>query len=114
VPDRNAGLQSLTDLAAYAGPKATIRTHGQSLIVVSSPFLPTVSSISATIRRSANSATGPLEGDAVKVTVFDLVNKLVSYSSVYKEGVHDIFGDDGTQFCVWTGKKQVRWVCCAT
>ena len=40
--------------------------------------------------------------------MFDLENKLVSYSSIFQDGIRDVFGEDGRQFCLWDGRREVR------
>lgn len=60
------------------------------------------------MRRSAISTAASSRGEAVKVTVFDLENKLVSYSSIFQDGVRDVFGEDDRQFCISDGRREVR------
>jgi hypothetical protein len=93
--------------AASKGSKASVRTHGQSIVMVSPPFMPAANSHSATIRRSA--AAGPVSArsNAAKVTVFDLENKFVSYSSVISAGVRELFGNDGQVFYILDGDGKV-------
>jgi hypothetical protein len=97
-----------TRFSLKLGSKAAITTHGPSIVVISPPFTPTPASHSATVRRSAISAGASSRGEAVKVTVFDLENKLISYSNVFQDGVRDVFGEDGRQFCLWDGRREVR------
>lgn len=77
-----------------AGPKHAIVVQRSNLIITSPPFYPTASSTSATVRNYVAKSGG--ESDIAKVTVFDLANKLVSYSGTYREGVRDVF-------CQWSG-----------
>ncbi|WRT68039.1 uncharacterized protein IL334_005014 [Kwoniella shivajii] len=90
---------------AYEGPKSSIAVFQHNLIIVSPPFYPSANSASATVRHyvSKTSATTNSEGvitnassDISKVTVFDLQNKLVSYSGTYRDGVREVF-------CQWNG-----------
>lgn len=77
--------------------------------MVSPPFVPAATSHSATIRRSAATGPTPSNGNAAKVTVFDLENKFISYSSVLPAGVKDIFGNDGQVFYVVDGDETVSF-----
>ncbi|KAJ9101766.1 hypothetical protein QFC21_003105 [Naganishia friedmannii] len=87
------GIEGKGAVLAYEGPKASIHTHGHSLVIVSPPFSPSASSNSATVRRAA-SVPEPGSSSSVvqsaKVSVFDLSNKFVSYSAVHKHGVQHI------------------------
>lgn len=87
------GIEGKGAVLAYEGPKASIHTHGHSLVIVSPPFSPSASSNSATVRRAA-SVPDPGSSSAAmqsaKVSVFDLSNKFVSYSAVYKHGVQHV------------------------
>ncbi|KAJ9113918.1 hypothetical protein QFC19_000113 [Naganishia cerealis] len=87
------GLEGRGAVLAYEGAKATIHTHGQSLVIVSPPLSPSASSNSATIRRAAAVSDLGSSSSAVqsaKVSVFDLANKFVSYSAIHKHGVQQI------------------------
>lgn len=77
------------------GPKSSIAIYRSNLIITSPPFYPTAGSNSATVRNYVAKTAGT-DGDIAKVTVFDLANKLVSYSGTYREGVRDVF-------CQWSG-----------
>lgn len=80
------------------GPKSSIAVFRQNLVIVSPPFLPSAGSKSATVRQyvtknvtsndAGNSATVPSE--IAKVTIFDLQNKLISYSGTFRDGVHEV------------------------
>jgi hypothetical protein len=89
------------------GAKASVRIHGQSLVMVSPPFIPAASSHSATVRRSAAAGPALLRSHAAKVTVFDLENKFISYSSVIASGVRELFGNDGQVFYILEGDGKV-------
>ncbi len=78
----------------------------QSVVIVSPPFTPSAASASGTVRRAAATA-GPTNGsgsgstgESAKVTVFDLENKFVAYSGVFKEGVRETFGTADQLFVV--------------
>ncbi|KAL7420528.1 Vacuolar protein sorting-associated protein 11 [Cryptotrichosporon argae] len=76
---------------AYEGPKSAIAVVGHSLVITSPPFVPSASSASATVRHYVN-RTGAQDGsDIAKVTVFDMQNKIVTYSGTFKDGVRDVF-----------------------
>lgn len=84
------GLEGRGAVLAYEGPKASIHSHGQSLVIVSPPFTPTANSNSGTVRRSAIGADASSSAQSAKVTVFDLTNKFLSHSAVYKRGVQHV------------------------
>lgn len=87
------GLEGRGAVLAYEGPKSSIHNLGKSLVIVSPPFTPSANSNSATVRRSAAAAsdsTSVSAATSAKVTVFDLVNKFVSYSGVHKHGVQHV------------------------
>lgn len=87
------GLEGRGAVLAYEGPKASIHNLGKSLVIVSPPFTPSANSNSATVRRSAaavSESTSSSSVSSAKVTVFDLVNKFVSYSAVHKHGVQHV------------------------
>ncbi|WVW84968.1 hypothetical protein I302_107004 [Kwoniella bestiolae CBS 10118] len=92
---------------AYEGPKSSIAVYNHNLIIISPPFYPSANSASATVRHyvskqanattsSEGSATSTSSSDISKVTIFDLQNKLVSYSGTYRDGVREVF-------CQWGG-----------
>ena len=101
----SAIAKTLKDLVL--GAKASIRAHGGSVVMVSPPFVPAATSYSATIRRSA--ASGPINSipTAAKVTVFDLDNKFISYSSVLAAGVKEVFGNHGQALYILDGEETV-------
>jgi hypothetical protein len=87
------GIEGKGAVLAYEGPKASIHTHGHSLVIVSPPFSPSASSNSATVRRAASvpdPGSSSAAAQSAKVSVFDLSNKFVSYSAVYKHGVQHV------------------------
>ncbi|WWC62862.1 uncharacterized protein I303_105460 [Kwoniella dejecticola CBS 10117] len=92
---------------AYEGPKSSIAIYRHNLIIISPPFYPSANSASATVRHyvsktsttttNSDGVTIPTStSDISKVTIFDLQNKLVSYSGTYREGVREVF-------CQWGG-----------
>lgn len=85
------GLEGRGAVLAYEGPKASIHSHGQSLVIVSPPFTPSANSNSGTVRRSAAvTDASTSSAQSAKVTVFDLTNKFLSHSAVYKHGVQHV------------------------
>ncbi|WVN86410.1 uncharacterized protein L203_101574 [Cryptococcus depauperatus CBS 7841] len=99
------GLEGRGAYYAYEGPKLSVSVYRHNLIMISPPFHPTVSSAPTTIRQYAkfNGETTAL-ADIATVTIFDLQNKIVSYSGTYRDGVRDvvcqwgaiyIYGDNG-------------------
>ncbi|WWC88408.1 uncharacterized protein L201_003319 [Kwoniella dendrophila CBS 6074] len=91
---------------AYEGPKSSIAIYQHNLIIISPPFYPSANSASATVRHyvskqsnittSSNGVSNTSTSDISKVTVFDLQNKLISYSGTYRDGVREVF-------CQWNG-----------
>jgi hypothetical protein len=75
------------------GPKSAISVYMNNLIITSPPFYPSAASASATVRNYASKAAvaGIETSDIAKITVFDLANKLVSYSGTFREGVREVF-----------------------
>ncbi|TFY60015.1 hypothetical protein EVJ58_g5412 [Rhodofomes roseus] len=75
---------------AYEGPKASIHTHRNYLVIVSPPIVPTATSASATVRNFAARANPSANKDITKVAVFDLENKFVAFSGTFNEGVREV------------------------
>jgi hypothetical protein len=94
------------------GPKAFIHTNRQTVIIVSPPFTPTAASASSTIRRAAASATinglGTPLNESAKLTIFDLENKFVAYSGVFKDGIRETFSSSDQVFVVGGDGKVSR------
>lgn len=95
---------------AVEGTKTTVLTFRNYLVIVSPPFVPAVGDGSATVRRFAASGRpgnvpGPTgakggnalgsgagtKGDISKVVVFDVENKYIAYSNVFRETVRQVF-----------------------
>ncbi|WWD18724.1 hypothetical protein CI109_103178 [Kwoniella shandongensis] len=100
---------------AYEGPKSSIAVFKHNLIITSPPFYPSAGSASATVRHYVSKAATNGDGvsssgttDIAKVTVFDLQNKLVSYSGTYKDGVRDVFCQWGNIFVLGGNSKLSR------
>ena len=83
------GLEGRGAVFAYEGPKASIHSHGQSLVIVSPPFTSTADSNSNPVRRAAVTADAS-SAPSAKMTVFDLTNKFLSHSAVYKHGIQHV------------------------
>lgn len=85
---------------AFEGPKTSILTHKNYLVIVSPPFAPNAGSASATVRRFVAKTPGVVGSgvDISKVTVFDVENKLVAYSNTFKQIVKDVFSCWGQLF----------------
>lgn len=69
------------------------------MIIVSPPFFPKQSNISATVRNYVARAAEPAlvsQQDISKITVIDVENKFVAYSGPVKEGVREVMfrGDE--------------------
>ncbi|TFY73016.1 hypothetical protein EWM64_g10996, partial [Hericium alpestre] len=76
---------------AYEGSKAAVCTHLNYLVIVSPPLAPSGGSASATVRNFAARNGSSSSSEITKVTVFDLENKLVAFSSTFTEGVREVF-----------------------
>ncbi|EMD38025.1 hypothetical protein CERSUDRAFT_113136 [Gelatoporia subvermispora B] len=74
---------------AYEGAKAMVHTHLNYMVIVSPPFSPSASAASATVRNFVAKSAGP-NGEITKVTVFDLENKIVTYSGTFTEGIREV------------------------
>lgn len=93
-------------IAALLGPKSSIHTHLNYLVIVSPPFIPSATNASATVRNFVAKTTLPDKTDVSKVTVFDLENKLVAYTGTFVEGVRAVVSGWGSIF-VLTNDGQV-------
>lgn len=73
-------------------------------LVVVTPAAPaSASAASATIRNYAKQQSGALPTSVGKVTIFDIENKFVAFSSTFEDGVKDIWEDGGR---LWVGSDQ--------
>jgi hypothetical protein len=88
------GMSLFRTEANITGPKSAIAVYKHNLIITSPPFFPTAGSNSATVRHFVSS--GGSNSDVSKVTIFDLQNKLISYSGTFKDGIREVF-------CQWSG-----------
>ncbi|KAG8947308.1 hypothetical protein FRC04_010884 [Tulasnella sp. 424] len=84
---------------AYEGPKSYLYCFKTYVIIVSPPFFPKPSNISATVRNYVARAPEPAlvsQQDISKITVIDVENKFVAYSGPVKEGVREVMfrGDE--------------------
>ena len=102
---------------AVEGTKTAVLTFRNYLVIVSPPFMPAVGDGSATVRRFAASGRpgnvpgptgakatnalasgGGAKGDISKVVVFDVENKYIAYSNVFRETVRQVFTGWGRLF----------------
>ncbi|KAF9012567.1 vacuolar membrane protein [Cyathus striatus] len=79
---------------AYEGPKSSIRSHLNYLVIVSPPFAPSSSNPSATVRNFV-ARTSDTGSEISKVTIFDLENKYVAYTGTFRQGVKDVVSQWG-------------------
>ncbi|ORY30605.1 putative vacuolar membrane protein [Naematelia encephala] len=95
---------------AYEGPKSSISVFRHNLIIASPPFFPSANSASATVRNyvSKAAASGSDGNDISKLTIFDLQNKVVSYSGTFKNGVREVFFQWGGVFVLGGDGKLSR------
>lgn len=88
-------------IAFEGGSKSLVHVHGRNVAFVSPPFAKQPNGSGG----GATAAAGGLPGspNAAKLTVFDLSNKFVAYSSVFKKGVEKIFSTGRDDLHVITG-----------
>lgn len=84
---------------AYDGHKTSAFVSKHNLIIVS-PSVP-----SAAARRQMPRGVDD-SADAAKITIFDLENKIVAYTGVFRNGIKAVFSQWGTVF-VFEGNGQV-------
>ncbi|KAI0263429.1 hypothetical protein BC834DRAFT_971409 [Gloeopeniophorella convolvens] len=89
------GVETRGSSYAYEGPKTSVHTHLNYLVIVSPPLTATASSASATLR---NFATRNAGAEVTKVTVFDLENKFVAHSEPFTAGVREVFSAWGNVY----------------
>ncbi|KAI0050858.1 hypothetical protein FA95DRAFT_1603137 [Auriscalpium vulgare] len=75
---------------AYEGPKLSVHTHLNYLVIVSPPFIPSATSAFPTVRNFVARNVSAGSADITKVAVFDLENKFVAYSGTFQEGVREV------------------------
>ena len=97
----------LIDVDVFKGPKSSVHTHLNYLVIVSPPFIPNSATPSATVRNFIARTPLPERTDVSKVTVFDLENKFVAYSGTFVEGVRDVISEWGHIY-VLTNDGKVR------
>ncbi|KAL7283850.1 hypothetical protein ACG7TL_003290 [Trametes sanguinea] len=73
------------------GPKSSIQTHRNYIVIVSPPFTPSASAASATVRNFVAKSSTASGSDITKVTVFDPENQYVAHSDTLTEGVREVF-----------------------
>ncbi|KAH9980920.1 hypothetical protein BGW80DRAFT_1267217 [Lactifluus volemus] len=89
------GAENRGSSYAYEGPKTSVHTHLNYLVIVSPPLTANAASASATIRNFAARNLGVNGTEVTKVTVFDLENKFVAHSEPFTEGVREVFSQWG-------------------
>ncbi|KAG1721987.1 uncharacterized protein EDB91DRAFT_1175471 [Suillus paluster] len=99
------GLQGREPPYAYEGYKSSIHTHLNYVIVVSPPS--TVTAPSAATRKLAAAAGGG-DGDASKVTVFDMENKVIGYTGMFAEGVREVISEWGNIYILTNNGQLTR------
>lgn len=80
----------------FSGPKTSVHTHLNYLVIVSPPLTANATSASATIRSFAARNVGASSTEVTKVTVFDLENKFVAHSEAFTEGIREVFSQWGS------------------
>lgn len=101
------GLEGRTRFIAYEGEKSNVHVHGQSIAFVSPPYNNNSSNTSRGVISGGGGggAGGGLPGspNAAKLTVFDLENKFIAYTSIFKEGVERLFSTGQDDIFLITG-----------
>lgn len=69
--------------------------HTNYLVIISPPFTPTATSVSATVRNFVARSQPQPNTDIAKVTVFDPENKLVAFSGTFVQGVREVVSQWG-------------------
>ncbi|KAI0771073.1 hypothetical protein BD413DRAFT_663912 [Trametes elegans] len=85
------GTESRGPCYAYEGPKSSIYTHRNYIVIVSPPFTPSASAASATVRNFVAKSSVPPGSDITKLSVFDPENQFVAHSGTFMEGVREVF-----------------------
>lgn len=89
------GAENRGSSYAYEGPKTSVHTHLNYLVIVSSPLTANAASASATIRNFAARNIGASGTEVTKVTVFDLENKFVAHIEPFTDDVREVFSQWG-------------------
>lgn len=89
---------------AYEGPKSYVSIYKHNLVIISPP----TQAASAAVRQQL--ARGADNSDMAKITIFDLQNKLVAYTGVFRNGIRSLFCQWGNIY-VFEGSGQVRFDC---
>lgn len=95
-PARERGpRRDASDPLLLPGPKSSIHSFKNNVIIVSPPFVPTATSTSQTVRNLARSQPAlSAPTDVARLAVMDLDTQVLNYSGTFKDGVRDIF-------CLW-------------
>ncbi|CDO70329.1 hypothetical protein BN946_scf184843.g18 [Trametes cinnabarina] len=97
---------------AYEGPKSSIHTHRNYIVIVSPPFTPSASAASATVRNFVAKGGASTGSDITKVTVFDPENQYVAHSGTFTEGVREVFSAWGKLYVLSNdGKYDAQLLC---
>lgn len=89
--------------------------YRRNLIITSPPFYPSAGSASATVRHYVAKAGTNGDSDIAKVTIMDLDNNLVSYSSTFRHGVRSVFSQWASTFVLEnSGKVSLSLATCLT
>ncbi|OAX34310.1 hypothetical protein K503DRAFT_456147 [Rhizopogon vinicolor AM-OR11-026] len=98
------GLQGREPPYAYEGYKESILTHHNYVVVVSPPT--TATATSPATRKLA--AAAGADGDASKVTVFDMENKVVGYTGMFSGGVRQVISEWGNIYILTNDGQLTR------
>ncbi|EJU05949.1 hypothetical protein DACRYDRAFT_92166 [Dacryopinax primogenitus] len=92
---------------AYEGPKSFVQSYRSYIIIVSPPFTPSVGASSTALRQLTARADSQ-STDVSRVTIFDLENKYIAFTSKFEGGVKDVVCEWGSVFVLCNDGKLFR------
>lgn len=101
------GREGRENTVAYEGAKHTVVAYSTYLVIASPPALPSAASASKTVRNYAATRANGLGHDVARLGIFDLALNIVAHSTVFEEGVRDIW-TDSAGVCVLANDGKVR------
>lgn len=97
-------ILEVDDFRSVAGYKSAVLTHHNYVVVVSSPSTATATT---PVTRKLATTVAAVDGDASKVTVFDMENKVIGYTGMFAEGIREVISEWGNIY-ILTNDGQVR------
>lgn len=102
------------------GPKLSVTSFKNYIVIVSPPFFPSGSNPSATVRNYVARTPNAGSVDVSKITILDMQNHLTAYSeATFTEGVRDVFTHFGSVYvlgndakvCMYFTQRKVLYPC---